>query len=973
MNIKKLATILLFISSFTVFASDYWIEANNGISELSISSIAINSNDDIFATNNGTGIWLSQNFGTNWTQVNYGLELSVIKIAVNSRDVLFAGTAGKGIFRSTNNGASWIKIKDCLDTNHYIRSIIFDKDDNIFISIDYEGVFYSNNDGDDWRDFGFSNLSQINSLVLTNNDVFIAGTQDRGMWKTSNYGNTWDSIACPSPTITSLLVNARGTVFAGNANGKIYRSINDGNSWDERASLYYHINQMIETKEGVIYAVIDTNGPYHSFDFGDKWGHFTYGKYQRTVYSICANSRDTLYFGTENGVFKTVLDTLPLNPPNLVLPMDNAKDIQSDVELSWYRCRAAEEYEVAVSYYSTFSKLFLQTIVPDNFCNIINLDLNTNFYWKVRSIRHNDTSSWSDVRRLNTKLNAPLQISPENEARNLDTNIVLNWEEVDNADYYWLQIYGYVFGELKLMYSEKQLTSTSYTFNTECDNTYYWRLKSINQESESDWSGYFKFITKLAPPVLISPSDNSKDLPDEILFEWVYNKEFTYYYFDFEIATDSNFINIFYTDPNIRQNSTTVDNFEFGNKYYWRVKAKEGVSIGYWSKIYSFETGTEPPELISPINNSIGQALVVQLDWNYVKPYDNFSIEIYKDTPFETLIINDSTITSKSYNLNSLDYGTNYYWRVRAKQNDEWTLWSDRWKFSTGFKEANLLHPLNNSFDNTLPVLFIWNIDIGFDSTKIQISTDSVFQKVDFEKVNKSVTSDTVSILDDGQSYYWRVLYYKEDKISFWSEIWKFTTHKFDLEAPTLLYPPKDTTEIDTSIYVFWSAPNSSSTYHLQLSDEESFFNPKYDIDSLTENFCLISGLSYNTKYDWRVKSKKDSLESQWSEIFSFTTKDGIGIEDFSIYNDDYLFDVRICPNPILENLKILITTRNNLKVNIAIYNLLGNQVVKIDTPYNSIGFNEIAFNTKALSNGIYYLVITTENHNYRKMFIINK
>ena len=83
MNIKKVSIILLFISNYFVFAEDYWIEANNGISGITISSVAINQFNFIYASNNGSGVWLSQNNGLNWEQINNGLDLNVTKLYVD--------------------------------------------------------------------------------------------------------------------------------------------------------------------------------------------------------------------------------------------------------------------------------------------------------------------------------------------------------------------------------------------------------------------------------------------------------------------------------------------------------------------------------------------------------------------------------------------------------------------------------------------------------------------------------------------------------------------------------------------------------------------------------------------------------------------------------------------------------------------------------------------------------------------------
>jgi len=70
-----------------------------------VAGLAANG-DNVFA-GTSTGVWLSTNYGGNWTQTSLPNNQGVIALAINGNNV-FAGTyTFAGVYVSTNNGGSW--------------------------------------------------------------------------------------------------------------------------------------------------------------------------------------------------------------------------------------------------------------------------------------------------------------------------------------------------------------------------------------------------------------------------------------------------------------------------------------------------------------------------------------------------------------------------------------------------------------------------------------------------------------------------------------------------------------------------------------------------------------------------------------------------------------------------------------------------------------------------------------------------
>ncbi len=108
-----------------------WEPVNNGLSYHSVTSLVINSSNNIFSGTEG-GVYRSTNDGDSWTPINDGLtNLSILSLAINSQDQLFAGTHN-GIFIFNEKGTKWVSRNAGL-TDTVIYSIAIDSGGYIYV------------------------------------------------------------------------------------------------------------------------------------------------------------------------------------------------------------------------------------------------------------------------------------------------------------------------------------------------------------------------------------------------------------------------------------------------------------------------------------------------------------------------------------------------------------------------------------------------------------------------------------------------------------------------------------------------------------------------------------------------------------------------------------------------------------------------------------------------------------------------
>src|SRR3989339_876929 len=80
-------------------------------------------------------------------------------------------------------------------------------------------------------------------------------------------------------------------------------------------------------------------------------------------------------------------------------------------------------------------------------------------------------------------------------------------------------------------------------YNTFPNNTtYYWRLKSLYDTNESNWSNPWNFTTLLKSPLLIKPINGEQDFPLSGFLEWYSVTGATYYKINISERSDFDFV-----------------------------------------------------------------------------------------------------------------------------------------------------------------------------------------------------------------------------------------------------------------------------------------------------------------------------------------------------------------------------------------------------------------------------------------------
>ena len=312
---------ILFASSGKIFAlagSGLYRSSDNGQSWASIwigngSSLALDSSGFLFIGSNiapDLGVFRSTNEGGTWGQVDSGLSVAGVRcLAIDVKNTIYAGTEG-GIFASRDNGSSWRGIATTQITNA-VQSVAINSQGYILagtqVGSQAGGIFRSTDAGSTWYDAsnGLTNLGIVSLAADQSGRIYSAG-QYRGLWGSSDKGNSWTDLRLTSESIATVAVDQSGRLFAGSSQ-KVFWSTDAGATWrasivDDSVAPYVRV--IAFGNSGRVFAGT-FQGVFRSLDTGKTWQKTNKGLTNLTVRSFAVSTNGDILTGTVQGLFRS--------------------------------------------------------------------------------------------------------------------------------------------------------------------------------------------------------------------------------------------------------------------------------------------------------------------------------------------------------------------------------------------------------------------------------------------------------------------------------------------------------------------------------------------------------------------------------------------------------------------------------------------------------------------------------------------
>ncbi len=476
--------------------------------------------------------------------------------------------------------------------------------------------------------------------------------------------------------------------------------------------------------------------------------------------------------------------------PSLVSPADNVTGISITPTMTWTRSATATAYRLQVGTDSTFAGGLAvnDSTLTDTVATTAALAYDTRYFWRVAAKNAGGYSTFTTLRRFTTRLATPpvpILLSPGKGATDQPVSLTLSWNASEGAAGYWIQVDTDTLFTAPLTVDDTTVTGTSRVVSGLAYSTvYYWRVRSMNPGGSSAPSEIWSFTTVIGPPVqptLVSPANGATGQLSNIVFVW--NRPAGAATFRLQVGTDSTFLtDVLFNDSTLTDTLGLVSPLAYGQKYFWKVIAKNAGGNSPSSAVFNFYTLASDPTVpvqIAPPNGSTGTERTVTLRWTAPTGASSFHLQVATDPTFATgVVLDDGAVLDTTRTLNGLNYLTTYYWRVNADNVGGVSPWSPTFSFRVSVPlpaMVGLWSPVNNALVSVDSALTVWRSSSPIvDRYQIDLAADSLFTF----KVSDSTVTDTVKMfrsLINNQRYFWRVRAHNPGGWGLYSIILSFT------------------------------------------------------------------------------------------------------------------------------------------------------------------------------------------------------
>jgi len=397
---------------------------------------------------------------------------------------------------------------------------------------------------------------------------------------------------------------------------------------------------------------------------------------------------------------------------------------------------------------------------------------------------------------------------------------------------------------------------------------------AINNELKANFVNLGEFVIGsniISKPILLSPLDSSSAPVNDGNLRWQKTKGAIGY--KMQLASDVNFTNLYLDTllPDI--DLFMYKKLDIKTKYYWRVSALNNKDTSDWSDIFSFTTKIGPPQLLLPAHESEGLDTTIKANWRFISDSCRFWIQVSGEDDFSDLIYENKNINDTVISFSVNDFYRIYYWRVCSIEGSDTSQWSEIRNFVTRMRTPNILNITNNDINLPINGKITWDQVNGATIYHIQISDTTDFSNLIIDEINISNLEYLYKDLKYFTMYYVRIKASNPKDSSDWSQPVNFMTK---LTKPTLLSPFNNKDEVELIPLFSWEPIANSEFFTLQISKDSSFSQIITELDSISTNENSASEFQKNEKVFWRVKAYAGPYESDWSDVWAFTTETGL-------------------------------------------------------------------------------------------------
>jgi hypothetical protein len=330
------------------------------------------------------------------------------------------------------------------------------------------------------------------------------------------------------------------------------------------------------------------------------------------------------------------------------------------------------------------------------------------------------------------------------------------------------------------------------------------------------------------------------------------------------------------------QNETTYepDTLEFDTTYYWKIDAEDNNGATASGPVWSFTTrGNQAPNAPSdpdPADGETDIAIDKILGWTGGDPDgDDVTYDVYfgDSSPPPKVKSNQS---GETYNPpGTLDFETNYYWRIVAWDEFGYSSEGSEWSFTTEENvppnEPSDPDPADGATDVSIYATIWWTGGDQNSGDKVKydiyFGTTSPPPKVESNQTAEAYQPDTMEL---ATTYYWQIVAWDSGELTTSGDIWQFTTELEPNDPPNkpeIQGPPAGNFNEEYD-YTFSATDPENHDVFLWIEWGDGDIVEWAGPYSSGEDFTLSHTWTEKGTYKLKVKAKDiKEAESEWAEL----------------------------------------------------------------------------------------------------------
>jgi photosystem II stability/assembly factor-like uncharacterized protein len=302
-----------------------WMPSDKGIVRTDINCVFVTPLHAILAGTAHGGVFRTSDGGKTWTAPVLpgpaGGNDYIVDIRGDSRGALYAASMMHSLWRSLDDGNTWREtaFSDSLIMHGIdlrVTDLKISPNGELLVSgfvwfcDSLSGVYRSMDQGLTWeRVLTSPEGSGAQSFLFLSDSVVLAGSRDKGFFRTNDFGKTWVTTTGVFPSITSMVVDSAQVLIAASMGSGVIRSTDFGISWAQsNDGLGNLVVRAVKVLPGsILFAGTDAGG-YTSTDHGVTWNSVASSEFGGVRSAFKDNNGD-VYLVTDAGLYRGLLPT----------------------------------------------------------------------------------------------------------------------------------------------------------------------------------------------------------------------------------------------------------------------------------------------------------------------------------------------------------------------------------------------------------------------------------------------------------------------------------------------------------------------------------------------------------------------------------------------------------------------------------------------------------------------------------------